>query len=341
LGAMTIQGLTPGTAMLTKHLDVTYTMIWSLAIANILGAGLCLLFTNALAKIALVRIHLLAPLVIAIVFLAAFQATAHFGDIWSLLLFSLLGWFMKRFAWPRPPVILGLVLSSIIENYLYISVSRYGGSWLLRPIVIIIGLLIAGSLTFGFRTAARAGKVERNGEKKPLKFRFNPGAIFTLIVLVTFGIGVYTASDWRIQARLFPWVIGIPGLFLCFGQLVRDFIQRGDGASDDTRGMMDLPVDRSVPGSVVVSRALNTLVWILGFFAAIWLVGFVVSVPLFVLLYLKLQAGEKFWLSLAYSVSMLVLVIGLFHLVLSIPWPEGVFPQAEEIILDWVERLFF
>ena len=143
--------------MLTKHLDVTYTMIWSIAIANIFGTGLCLLFTNALAKVAMVRIHLLSPLVIVAVFLAAFQSTRHYGDLWSLLIFSVMGWLMKRFGWPRPPVILGLVLSGIIENYLFISTSRYGAAWLLRPIVLVIGLLIVASVVYGFRSVRSAG----------------------------------------------------------------------------------------------------------------------------------------------------------------------------------------
>lgn len=159
LGAMTIQGLTPGSAMLTKDLAVTYTMIWSLAIANVFGTGLCLLFTNTLARIAMVRINLLTPLVVTIVFLAAFQATRHYGDLWSLLFFSLLGWFMKRFGWPRPPLILGLVLSGIIENYLFISISRYGAAWMTRPIVMIVAALIAISLYFGIRTARRSSRL--------------------------------------------------------------------------------------------------------------------------------------------------------------------------------------
>ena len=87
--------------MLTKDLAVTYTMIWSLAIANVFGTILCLLLTNTLAKIAMVRINLLTPRVVVIVFLASFQATRHYGDLWSLLAFSLLGWLMKRFSWPR------------------------------------------------------------------------------------------------------------------------------------------------------------------------------------------------------------------------------------------------
>ena len=96
--------------MLTKHLDVTYTMVWSIAIANIFGTGLCLLLTNHLARLANVRVHLLAPLVIVVVFMAAFQAKRHFGDLVLLLAFGILGWLMKRFGWPRPPLILGLVL---------------------------------------------------------------------------------------------------------------------------------------------------------------------------------------------------------------------------------------
>ncbi|HUF43483.1 MAG TPA: tripartite tricarboxylate transporter permease [Verrucomicrobiae bacterium] len=337
LGAMTIQGLTPGSSMLTTRLDITYTMIWSLAIANILGSGLCLIFTNSLAKIALVRINLIAPLVIAVVFLAAFQATAHFGDLWSLVAISFFGWFMKRFGWPRPPVILGLVLSGIIENYLFISVSRYGGGFLLRPIVLIIMLLVVISLFFGVRMTATAGAKKAPAEKQPLRFKFNPGAIFTLFILSLFVIGIYTSAEWQIQARLFPWVVGIPGLVMCVMQILGDLFKRGDASDQDTHGAMDLPVDRSVPVAIVVKRAVNAFGWVLGVFAAIWIVGFVVAVPLFVFVYLSLQAREKIWISTAYAVGILTLIIGVFHLILSVPWPEGLFPHAEEWLLRLVE----
>ena len=166
LGAMTIQGLTPGSAMLTKDLAVTYTMIWSLAIANVFGTILCILLTNSLAKIAIVRINLLTPLVVVIVFLASFQATRHYGDLWALLFFSLLGWFMKRFSWPRPPLILGLVLSGISENYLFISISRYGAMWLARPIVVIVLVLIGASLYYGIRNSRKQLEIQRMREAR-------------------------------------------------------------------------------------------------------------------------------------------------------------------------------
>jgi len=165
LGAMTIQGLIPGPAMLTEHLDVTYTMIWSLVIANVFGTGICLLLTNQLAKVALIRIHLLTPIVIVMVFLASFQATQHYGDIWVLVFFSFVGWLMKRFGWPRPPLILGLILSGIVENYLFLSIARYGAAWLLRPIVLVIGLLIVASLVYGFRAPRRPELVPRGPDE--------------------------------------------------------------------------------------------------------------------------------------------------------------------------------
>ena len=152
LGAFTIQGLIPGPDMLTRHLDVTYTIVWSIALANILGTTICLLFTNQIAKIATIRANVLAPLIIVVVVLAAFQATRYFGDLVVLVSFAILGWLMKRFAWPRPPLILAMVLSSIVERNLFISVNRYGVAWLGHPLVIVIGLIIAGSMFYGFRS---------------------------------------------------------------------------------------------------------------------------------------------------------------------------------------------
>jgi len=337
LGAMTIQGLTPGPAMLSTHLDVTFTLVWSIAIANIFGTALCLLSTNLLAKVSLVRIHLLAPLITAMVFLAAYQSSRNYGDLWSLLFFSVLGWFMKRFGWPRPPIILGLVLSKIIENNLNITVTRYGAAWLSRPIVIAIVLLTLGSLVYGFRT--QRGKVRGGAPKRrmgPVKFRFQANSLFTLVLSGLFLCAVGTAWQWQFAAaRRFPFAIVIPALALCLAQLVLDFVRPRTQEDVEAGGFMDLPVDRSVPVSAVIRRATNFFAWTLGLFAGIWLVGFVVSVPLFVFLYLTLQAREKFWVSLIYVVGVAAFQIGVFHMILTVPWPGAVFPQMERIILAW------
>lgn len=169
-----------------------------------------------------------------------------------------------------------------------------------------------------------------------MKSRVNPGAFFTIVVLLLMVGLVVTAKQWQYQARLFPWTIGIPTMLLCFLQLGLDiFRNRGD---EDVAGMMDLPVDRSVPVAVVIQRAVNIFAWIFGLYLSIWIIGFILSVPLFLLLYLSVQAGESWKVSVSYTVVMLVFMIGVFEMVLHIPWPPGLVNGPQEFILGLVER---
>ena len=334
LGVFLIQGISPGPDMLTKHLDVTYTMVWSIAIANIFGTGLCLLLTNHLARLANVRVHLLAPLVIVVVFLAAFQAKRHFGDLFLLLSFGVLGWLMKRFGWPRPPLILGLVLSSVLENYFFIAASHYGVSWLWRPIVLVIGALIVTSLVYGQRWT-RTGMAADEPAPKASGFRFHLGVpvLFTLAILLLVLAGVVTARGWPAQARLFPLVVGLAAAGMCAAQLFLDLFRvPGKGAGR----IMDLEAETGVPGRVVARRAADIFGWILGLLTSIWVIGFLLTVPLFMWLYLALRGRAGWRLCLGYTALALAVLLGVFHYTLHIPWPQGVVAGPQEVLLQWL-----
>jgi TctA family transporter len=148
IGGFMIHGLQPGPGMLTQHLDITYSIVWSTAIANVMATAIALLFTNQLAKLSSVRIHILAPLVTIVVFLAAYQATANMGDLVTVLVIGVLGWLMKRCGWPRPPLLLGFLLGGLIERYLFISVRAYGAGFLLRPLAVAIFLITIVTLAY-------------------------------------------------------------------------------------------------------------------------------------------------------------------------------------------------
>ena len=148
LGAFLLVGLQPGPEMLTKHLDVTFAMVWILVIANIITAGVSFLFLNQLVKITFVRGGLLIPFLLMFVFLGSFTAHNSLNDIVVTLIFGLLGYFMVLFEWPRPPFVLGLVLGRIAENNLWISSAAYGTSWLLHPSIIVIFLMILTTLGY-------------------------------------------------------------------------------------------------------------------------------------------------------------------------------------------------
>ena len=170
-----------------------------------------------------------------------------------------------------------------------------------------------------------------------MKLRLHAGVVLTAFFTLVFLGGVLTAGRLPFHARVFPWVIGIPTLILCLAQLVMDLLPaKKTGAPDDTAGLMDLPVDRSVPVSVVVRRAVNTFSWILGFFLFIWLLGFILAVPLFVFSYLTVQARETVGLALVYTAIMVLFLLGIFHYVLHIPWPAGMISMPQDLVLDWI-----
>jgi TctA family transporter len=164
LGAFLIVGLDPGPEMLTRHLDITFAMVWILVIANIITAGVCFLFLNQIVKITFVRGNLLIPFLLMFVFLGSFAAHNNLSDIIVTLVFGLLGYVMILFEWPRPPFVLGLVLGRIAENYLWISTSAYGPSWLLHPSIIVIILIILTTLGFSIFKAKKREDQSLNSE---------------------------------------------------------------------------------------------------------------------------------------------------------------------------------
>jgi TctA family transporter len=138
LGALLIVGLNPGPEMLKTHLNVTFAMVWVLIFSNIIVAGLCFLVLKHLAALTFVRGSLLIPFLVLLISVGSFTANNSFNDLVATLIFGALGYFMVLYGWPRPPLILGLILGKIAENYLWISTAAYGSKWLLFPTVLIL-----------------------------------------------------------------------------------------------------------------------------------------------------------------------------------------------------------
>jgi len=157
LGAFMIMGLMPGPDMLTKHLSVTFSMVWTLVIANIITVLLCLAVLNHLAKLTRIRGGLIIPFVLLLIFVGSYTANRQIADLLVTFGFGALGYFMVRFGWPRPPLVLGFVLGKLAETYLFISVARYGLAWLGRPVVIILILLTGLVIAWPFIQERRRG----------------------------------------------------------------------------------------------------------------------------------------------------------------------------------------
>ncbi len=118
LGGMTIHGLVPGAQMFTTHAVTTYTIIWGYLIANILFGIIGLFVARYVAKVALVPMGYLGPIIIAIGTLGVFAIHSSMAEVVMMLCFGVLGYLMKQAGFAPSPMVLGVVLSRIAEDNL-------------------------------------------------------------------------------------------------------------------------------------------------------------------------------------------------------------------------------
>ena len=161
--------------------------------------------------------------------------------------------------------------------------------------------------------------------------KVRPQAIFSLAFAIFFIIFVYEAQEWRLQARLYPWAIGIPMLILAIIQVILDV--RGVERKQKDAAPVDFQFAQAIDPDLARKRTFNIFGWLFGFFIGIWLLGFSITIPLMVFSYLKIQSGEKWWLSLTLTAIAGSFFWFLFVWLLNLPFPEGE-------ILTWIAKFF-
>jgi TctA family transporter len=159
--ALLAWGYLPGPEMIRKSPDIIYSIVWIQGLAGITGTLIGFALSNQLARLAQVRYSIMVPVIFFFVLMGAFSVTRDAADLLAVVGFGIFGYLMRRFGYPRPALILGLVLGGLMERYLYRSMASYGLSWLGRPAVIVLLILAATSFLFAMRgrmkSAARTG----------------------------------------------------------------------------------------------------------------------------------------------------------------------------------------
>ena len=332
LGAFIIQGIVPGPDMLLPppkgKLDLTYSFVWVIIISNMITVAVCFLFLKPLARVTQVRGSIIIPLILVLIYLGAFAEKNAFEDMIIVLFFGALGWVMEKMEWPRPPVLLGLVLGPLAENRLFLSTDNYGWAWTSRPGVLAIFVLtLAGIFYPMFKNRREARKKDTAATAAPTAeaahgahhLNFGPQTIFAAAVIVVLTVALWQSRNFGFRAGLFPWVIGTPTLILAFGQLARELYGKKKKPSG-TAEIGEAPGE--IEPKVTRQRTLSIISWTLGFFVAIWLLGFTYAVPLTILLYLKF-AGENWFMTASVTFFSWLFYWSLFEKMLNVPFPEG------------------
>src|SRR5262245_23760101 len=348
LGAFLIHGLVPGPDMVTTKLSITYSMVWSIAIANILAAGICFLLSGQFAKLATLRYSLFLPGVLCLIYIGSFEGKREWGDLYALLFFGVLGWLLKHFKWPRPPLVLGFILGSdILERYLFISIQRYGTEWLLNPLVIVLFALAALSLFRPLLQDVRAyggvsGLLSDFGRPQ-----FSWTNLFPLSLLILFGVMMTETTTWSPLAKIVPVIVGIAAILFCSLALFTDVFKKGtvrsvslsEKAMEEVQQKIHMDIASTVshlPVMTLIARSAIFFGWLVGFLLSMATIGLIPTVPIFVIAFMRLEAREPWHIVLPYAVVMGVFVYVLFDQLLAIPWPLSLlgeyFPDLREVI---------
>lgn len=316
LGAFLIHGLRPGPEMLTTNLKVTFSMVWTLVIANIVGAAALMLWSRQLAKITFVRGHLIVPGIVLFAFMGAWMSGSTLGDWITLLVFGVIGVALRRGGWPRPPVVLGFVLGPIMETNLDLSYQALGWTWLGRPLVmamiaiLVVVLLIALWARWRRRQRPNPAPATAGGELGGgLDKRWSVPMDVALIVL--FALALWWSRGWSQDASFFPRIVATCGLIAAGLSLLLDLVRR-------------LPPPPA--GAVPITRVLAMF----GFFGAVvvlsLLFGQLIAIPVMTAAYLLGWARERWTMALAQAVGAWAVLYFLFDKGVHVMWQPPVLP---------------
>lgn len=151
LGALMLQGITPGPLLFTNQGEKVYTIIVGLFMANIAFAILGFCGIRIFAKIGNLPQKWLTPLIFTFCTVGTFALNNNFGDVIFMLIAGILGYFLLKLDFSMPPIILGLLLGETVESNLRRAMTLSGGDlgyFLTRPIAMVLLVISAISLFY-------------------------------------------------------------------------------------------------------------------------------------------------------------------------------------------------
>jgi putative tricarboxylic transport membrane protein len=146
LGGLMIQGLVPGRQLFTTYADTTYAIIIGLFVANLMLLVLGLIGCKYAVKVSLIPVHILFPIIVVFCVLGSFAINNSLFDVVLMIIFSFLGYLMRKHDFAPAPVTLGLILGPMAETAFRQSVALSRGAlfpyFLGRPLCIVLLVLI-------------------------------------------------------------------------------------------------------------------------------------------------------------------------------------------------------
>ena len=140
--ALMIHNLNPGPKLFTEEPGLVYGLFASMFIANILLAFIGTFGAKIWVKVGYIKKTILYPLIFAFAILGSYSIKKSMFDVGTCLVFGLIGWMFKKYAYPSSPLVLGLVLGKLIEtNYIQTLMVTGPIGFVQRPLTVILFII--------------------------------------------------------------------------------------------------------------------------------------------------------------------------------------------------------
>jgi hypothetical protein len=234
---------------------------------------------------------------------------------------------MKHLGWPRPPLILGFVLGSIFERYFFISTQIYGAAWALRPVVLVVFAAALWVVLPPMKTHL-AGTVAAFRDFHVASLRFGRDAWFSIILIATIILGMWSASAWPPAAKFVPDTACLIALFFAALNLATEIF--GDPAAAPI-GPAEAP---QMPGAARAEtpaiftaalelRSVRFFLWLIGFLVLGAGIGLLPALCLLTFLLMRFEFTERWLLAGACSAIATVAIYLVFDRIFALPWPPA------------------
>ncbi len=324
LGGFILIGIEPGMALIRDEPDLVYLIVWSVAVANIVGAGISIALASQIAKLTTIRYTLIAPFMFGLIFFASFQATRQWGDLIALMIVGIVGVYMKRFGWPRPALLIGYVLSNQVEKSIYHVTATVGWDLFTHPIVVVLIGLILFSIFAAVRFRPTPTRITDDGPHAAKGIA--PQAAFTFLIGALGLYIIWDGTHWDRLTGLYPIVAG--SLCVAFIALMAlEMVRRRTAAT------IYYDADRDTEHLAEDHRSSEYyFLWLTGMLGVSALVGFVLGSAIFIYTFLRLRAHASHLVCTIYT-GAFVLLLGIMSHFLVLYYPQGLL--QDYVALPW------
>lgn len=146
LAAMLIHGVKPGPMIMVESPQFVYDVVAMMLIATlgILIYGLTL--TRLLVQVLKVPTTLIVPMIFVLCVVGTYALAQRLFDVWTMLLFGVIGFVLRQYRFPVAPLVLGIVLGDLMEKNLRRGLVLSDGDltpFFTRPIsAVLFGIIV-------------------------------------------------------------------------------------------------------------------------------------------------------------------------------------------------------